>query len=326
MFDAKKFRGMLLGTAVCDALGVPVEFESRYTLKNRPVTQMQAFGTWRQPAGTWSDDTSLTVATIESMSRKNRIDYEDIAENFLRWYEKSAFTANGERFDVGNTTRASILRYARRLLHPVKCGATDENTNGNGSLMRILPVAMYLFAERGKISADELNIVHNMSALTHAHPISKISCGIFSLIAVKIFGGMTISDAFVAGIADAKTFYGDNDTFTNHFARLCDENFASLPENEIDSGGYVVETLEAALWCLLNTNNFRELALTAINLGGDTDTTGAVAGGLAGFVYGVDEIPAEWLDVLKRRAWIEKIADEFASLCENLQRKRGENF
>lgn len=311
--DAKIVRGMLLGLATCDALGVPVEFESRYILKNSPVTKMLAFGTWHQPAGTWSDDTSLTIAAMESISRLKRIDYNDIAENFLSWYERGEFTANGDRFDVGNTTRASILRYSRRILPAIKCGATDGNTNGNGSLMRILPAIFYLFGTRGKISADELKIIHNISALTHAHPISKISCGIYALIVAQILSGKNISDAFIAGMNDAKNFY-EHDFEFKEFVRL-DENFAALPEHEIASGGYVVETLEAALWCLLNTNDFKSLALKAINLGGDTDTTGAVAGGVAGIIYGVEEIPVDWLKTLKRRDYLEKIADDFAAVC-----------
>ena len=313
MIDAKKIRGMLLGLATCDALGVPVEFESRYTLKERPVTEMRAFGTWRQSAGTWSDDTSLTVATMESISRRKRIDYNDIAENFLSWYDRDEFTANGKRFDVGNTTRASILRYSRRILPAIKCGATDDNTNGNGSLMRILPAMLYLFATRGKISVDELKVIENISALTHAHPISKISCGIYALIVAQVLSGKNISDAFVDGMNDAKTFYG-NDAEFKVFARL-NEKFAALPEEMIYSGGYVVETLEAALWCLLNTNDFKSLALKAINLGGDADSVGAVAGGVAGLIYGVEEIPDDWLKVLKRREWLEKMADDFAEVC-----------
>lgn len=311
--DVKIVRGMLLGLATCDALGVPVEFTSRKRLKENPVTNMREFGTWDQPAGTWSDDTSLTIAAMESISRLKRIDYNNIAENFLSWYERGEFTANGDRFDVGNTTRASILRYSRRILPAIKCGATDSNTNGNGSLMRILPAILYLFGTRGKISADELKIVHNISALTHAHPISKISCGIYALIVAQILSGKNISDAFVAGMNDAKTFYG-NDVEFKTFSRL-DENFAALPEEMIYSGGYVVETLEAALWCLLNTNDFKSLALKVINLGGDTDTTGAVAGGVAGIIYGVEEIPESWLKVLKKREWLEKMADDFAAVC-----------
>ncbi len=311
--NEKIVKGMLLGLATGDALGVPVEFESRMTLKNTPVENMRAFGSWSQPAGTWSDDTSLTIATMESISRLGKIDYQDIMENFLRWYEREDFTATGERFDIGNTTRAAILRFSRRILPPTKCGATDDNTNGNGSLMRILPATLYLYGTRGNIGNDELKIIHEFSALTHGHIISQISCGIYSLIAAQILNGKNISESFLIGINDAKNFYSTNEAFKN-FSRLCDENFAALNEDKIYSSGYVVDTLEAALWCLLNTSDYKSLALKAVNLGGDTDTVAAVAGGLAGIFYGAESIPAEWLATLKKRDYLEKICADFVAV------------
>ncbi len=310
--DVKIVRDMLLGLATGDALGVPVEFESRRLLQSDPVTGMRGYGSWDQPAGTWSDDTSLTIAAMESISRRGKIDWQDIAENFLSWYERGEFTATGERFDVGNTTRAAIVRFSRRLLPPTKCGSTEINSNGNGSLMRILPATLYLYGTRGRIGGDELKIIHDFSALTHGHIISCMACGIYSLIAAQILDGKNIFDAFKLGMSDAQKFYGTDDAFKN-FSRLCDETFAALDEDEISAAGYVVSTLEAALWCLLNTDDYKSLALKVVNLGEDTDTAGAVAGGLAGMIYGVDSIPTEWLDTLKRRDYLEKICADFAN-------------
>ena len=312
--NAKILKGMLLGLAVGDALGVPVEFESRTRLKNNPVTNMRSGGSWGQDAGTWSDDTSLSIAAMESISRLGKIDYQDVMENFFKWYERDEFTATGERFDIGNTTRAAIVRFSRRLLPPTKCGSTDENSNGNGSLMRILPATLYLFGTRGKIGVDELKIIHEFSALTHGHIISQMACGIYSLIAAQLLNGKNISEAFTFGMNDAKNFYGAEETFKN-FSRLCNENFSALPENKISASGYVVDTLEAALWCLLTTDDYKSLALKAVNLGEDTDTVGAVAGGLAGIFYGAESVPIEWLNILKRRDYLEKICADFASVC-----------
>lgn len=309
--DTKILKGMLLGLATGDALGVPVEFDSRNSLKKNPVVNMRAGGSWGQAAGTWSDDTSLTIATMESISRLGKINYQDIMENFLQWYEHDAFTATGNRFDIGNTTRAAIVRFSRKLLLPTKCGATEEYSNGNGSLMRILPATIYLFGTRGKIGGDELKIIHDFSALTHGHIVSCMSCGIYSLIVAQILNGKNISEAFALGMNDAKKFYGNDEAFKN-FSRLCEKNFASLPEEKISASGYVVDTLEAALWCLLNTEDYKSLVLKAVNLGEDTDTVGAVAGGVAGIIYGVEAIPIEWLNVLKRRDYLEKICEDFA--------------
>ena len=305
---------MLLGLATGDALGVPVEFESRRFLKSDPVVNMRSGGSWGQAAGTWSDDTSLTIAAMESISRLKKIDYQDVMENFLKWYERDAFTATGNRFDIGNTTRSAIVRFARKLLSPTKCGATEKTSNGNGSLMRILPATFYLYSKcGGRLNAEALEIIHEFSALTHGHIISKMSCGIYSLIAAQILNGKNISEAFSLGMEDAKKFYGEDAAFEN-FSRLCDENFAALPEDEISASGYVVDTLEAALWCLLNTEDYKSLALKAVNLGEDTDTVGAVAGGLAGIFYGAESIPADWLATLKRRDYLEKIAEDFAAV------------
>ena len=312
--NTKILKGMLLGLAVGDALGVPVEFESRRSLKNNPVKNMRSGGSWGQAAGTWSDDTSLTIAAMESISRLGKINFQDIMENFLRWYERGDFTATGERFDIGNTTRAAIVRFSRKILPPTKCGATEKNSNGNGSLMRILPATLYLFGTRRKIGVDELKIIHEFSALTHGHIISQMACGIYSLIAAQLLSGKNISEAFTLGMNDAKNFYGTDEAFKN-FSRLCDENFAMLPEDEISSSGYVVDTLEAALWCLLNTDDYKTLALKAVNLGEDTDTTAAVAGGLAGIFYGAEVIPTDWLNTLKRRDYLEKICEDFAKVC-----------
>ena len=311
--NVQTIKGAILGLATADALGVPVEFESRARLKENPVTGMRSGGSWGQEAGTWSDDTTMTIATMESIARLGGIDYADIMNNFLHWYEHDNFTATGELFDIGNTTRAALVRYSRKILPPTKCGATDENSNGNGSLMRILPAALYLSARRGRIGSDELAVIHRFSALTHAHAVSKISCGIYSLVAAQILNGRTVRDAFTLAIEDAKKFYGNDDAFS-HFARLCDEDFAALPEDEISSGGYVLHTLEAALWCLLNTADYKSLALKAVNLGKDTDTTGAVAGGIAGLVYGAESIPADWLAVLKRRDYLESLCEDFAAI------------
>lgn len=308
--DVKILKGMLLGLATGDALGVPVEFESRMRLRSEPVKDMRAFGSWHQPAGTWSDDTSLTIAAMESIARLGKIDYQDIMENFLRWYEQDAFTATGERFDIGNTTYAAIMRFKQKFSPPTQCGLTDESSNGNGSLMRILPATLYLYGKHGKIAGDELKIVHEFSAMTHGHMISRMACGIYSLIAAKLLDGKNISEAFACGMEEAKTFYGSDATFAN-FNKLTDKNFAALPEDKISSSGYVVSTLEAALWCLLNTADYKSLALKAVNLGGDTDTTAAVAGGLAGIIYGVESIPAEWLSILKRRDYLEQICADF---------------
>jgi ADP-ribosylglycohydrolase len=179
--------------------------------------------------------------------------------------------------------------------------------------MRILPAIFFAYQRTSSLE-DALNIVHELSALTHAHPISLEGCGIYYLIAAQILDGKKLPEAVYDGLKQAKDFYSSNkdfETANKVYARLFKEDFATLPEDDIQSYGYVVVTLEAAIWCLLNTDSYKSLVLKAVNLGQDTDTVGAVAGGIGGLYYGLEEIPAEWLNVLKKRNYLEDISEKF---------------
>ena len=313
MINLETIKAMTMGIAVADAVGVPVEFKSRDILKRKPVTDMFGFGSHNQPIGTWSDDTSLTIATMESISQQKRIDYVDLMNNFALWYFEGEFTARGEVFDCGGTTLSAIIKYVREK--PLEyCGSEESYSNGNGSLMRILPVAVYLHSVYGK-NFDEraMLVIHEVSALTHAHPRSMVGCGIYSLIAVQLLEGKSIQEAIQIGLSNAEKYYNDSEFVDEleKYSRLWREDFANLPEEEIKSTGYVVDTLEAALWCLLNTKDYKSLVLKAVNLGDDTDTVAAVTGGFAGIYYGLEEIPEEWLLKLQNREYLEEIASGF---------------
>ena len=313
MITSENVKSALLGLAVGDALGVPVEFLSRDELKENPVTGMRSYGSWRQPIGTWSDDTSLTIAAMESIARLKKFDANDIMKNFVRWLYENEFNANDKTFDCGNTTGAAINNFIYGD-PPSACGLTDVRSNGNGSLMRIFPAVFYAYKKAATID-DALAIVHELSALTHAHEFSKMGCGIYYFVAAQILdGNNNLIDAVNSGLQKAKDFYASRENFADAFKayeRLFKADFAALPEDDINSYGYVVSTLEAALWCLLNTDNYKSLVLNAVNLGRDTDTVGAVAGGIGGLFYGVKQIPTEWLDVLKKRQYLENIAENF---------------
>lgn len=316
--ELKTVRSMVYGHAIGDALGVPVEFKSREELDKDPVVNMRAFGTYDMPDGTWSDDTSMVLATMESMGRLGKIDYADIMNNFLRWAEDDEFTFDGT-FDIGNTTADAIRRYSKGT-PALLCGKSDEQSNGNGSLMRMLPVALYLHDKYGgELATPEMiKIVCNMSALTHGHTRSLIACGIYVLIANEILNGNDdIKTAIETAMEKSVKFFANNedfkDEFAEHYSRLTLKNFYETPREEIKSSGYVVDTLEAAVWCLLNTDNYADCVLKAVNLGGDTDTTAAVSGGIAGLVYGEDLIPDLWIATLLGRSSIDFICELFAN-------------
>jgi ADP-ribosyl-[dinitrogen reductase] hydrolase len=304
-----------MGTCVADALGVPVEFENRKTLIDNPVTSMRAYGTHNQKAGTWSDDTSMTLCLIDSLSKG--LDYQDIMTKFLKWINDGEYTAHGRVFDVGNATRKALRRFEGGT-SPLNCGGLSENDNGNGSLMRILPILFYINSNYGTefTESDEaMNIIHQVSALTHGHKRSLIACGIYISVASMLLEGRDLSDAVEMGVYNAVKYYEKHDEFEDelyNYNRLNDKSFSKIPVNNIKSSGYIVDTLEAAIWCLLNTKSYKECVLLAVNLGEDTDTVAAVAGGLAGIYYGYDDIPKEWLEIIAKREYIESLCTELS--------------
>ncbi len=315
MLPLDTIRAGIYGHAIGDALGVPVEFESREALAANPVVDMRPSDDL--PAGTWSDDTSMTLALLESLARLGRIDYADIMDNFGRWVNEAAFTATGELFDIGRGTRQAVMKHFDGI-PPVECGGRSDNDNGNGSLMRIAPLTLYLYAKQGEaLSEDAMAAVHDVSALTHGHARSKMACGIYTLLAVRLLAGRKIYGAVVSAMEAAKAFYRGREEYAPEmetYRRLWEPDFATLPEDAIASSGYVVDTLEAALWCLLNTSDYEACVLKAVNLGEDTDTVAAVAGGLAGAAYGWEAIPRKWLAALQNGAEIEKLCAAFGEM------------
>lgn len=309
----KKVYDGIMGLAIGDAIGVPVEFRSRQEISKNPVISMREYGTHNQPMGTWSDDTSLTLALMDSIVEYNTIDYRDIMDRFSNWLINCDYTATGEVFDVGNSTSRAIMNYGRGV-DPLECGGASEYENGNGSLMRILPIAYYL--KKCTLPIDKrMDIIHNVSALTHRHPISLIGCGIYINIAMKLLEEkLSLYESVGQGIKNAFEYYeGKSWIDIDAYSRLKElSSFLGLSDIEIKSSSYVVHTLESALWCLLNTNSYAECVLKAVNLGDDTDTVGAVAGGLAGIYYGLDQIPPNWLNVIAEKSFIEE-------LCKKMQ-------
>ena len=252
----EKIYNGLIGLIVGDAIGAPVEFLERDSFH---LTGMVGYGTHNVPPGTWTDDSSMALATAESIARFGRVDANDIMRNFALWLAKEEFTPYGVTFGVGNTTYNAIEKYLNGI-PPLQCGGTAFRDNGNGALMRILPLAY--------TDCDEA-VIDEVSGLTHAHEISKTACRIY----IKIARGLLRGE-------DLRKLLKTMELERDEFRRL--PLLASLTRDQINSSGYVVDTLEAALWSILHTRNYRNCILRAANLGGDTDTTCAVAGGLAG--------------------------------------------
>lgn len=287
-------KSAVFGHAIGDALGVPIEFTNREQLEKYPVTDMLEFGTHHLPKGTWSDDTSMMLCTLISLTKQKDIIPEDIMSNFLKWAVDGEFTPFGQAFGIGRTTLKAISNY--RQAKPYGC--TLERDNGNGSLMRILPVVLYQhFYTRENIFLEQkIKEIHTVSALTHAHERSMMACGIYSFIMEELLQNPS-HFSIIKGLRNAKKFYYNSSEYTS-FLRLFSDCFFQTNSQDIRSSGYVIDTLEAAIWSLLTTNSYESCVLRAVNLGGDTDTIAAVSGGLAGILYGIESIPIKWSCVL----------------------------
>ncbi len=307
--NRERILGGLWGALIGDALGVPVEFKDRATVQGDPVVGMRGYGSHRQPPGTWSDDGSLTLCSVESLV-SCEFDIQDMGRRFVEWMYQGRWTAWGEPFDIGAATSDALIRIANGT-PAAEAGSRDEYSNGNGSLMRILPVVLRFASEPIDIFSRR---IERASAITHGHERSRLACVLYGLVARQLLTGCEPWSALNTARQEFKDRYEQSAAFTRFRSYLADD-FRSLPEGEIVSTGYVIHTLHASLWCLLTTQSYHECVLKAVNLGGDTDTTGCVAGGLAGVAYGVKSIPVEWIAQLARKGDLDCLFHEFVDLC-----------
>ncbi len=302
-------KGALFGVAVGDALGVPVEFMNREQLAKNPVTDMRANGTYFQPAGTWSDDSSLTFCLAEALTKD--FDLQLIGQHFVSWYSENYWTARGEVFDIGFATRLAIERIEKGERADL-AGGFDINSNGNGSLMRILPLLFYLHQ---KPIAERFEICKKVSSITHGHIRSVIACFYYLEFAKQLLlkhHPFEIYRNLQSEVTNHLETLSINKSEIALFDRLLKGNIYEVEASEILSSGYVLHTLEASIWCLLTTNNYKDAVLKAVNLGEDTDTTAAVTGGLTGILYGFDGIPRNWISQIARKEAIDSLAKRMA--------------
>ena len=302
-------KSVLFGIAVGDALGVPVEFENRRVRLSNPVTDMIGYGTYNLPPGTFSDDSSLTFCLAEALT--SGFDLNTIGQNFVKWLYKNYWTPRGNVFDVGIATRQAIDRLAKEV-RPDLAGGFDVSSNGNGSLMRISPLLFYLL---DKPINERYEMTKQVSSITHGHIRSVIACFYYLEFARQLFEHKDKFEIYTnlqTEITTHLTSLSIDPIEVALFDRLLKQNIHELTEDNIFSSGYVLHTLEASIWCLLTTDNYKDAVLKAVNLGEDTDTTGAVTGGLAGLLYGFENIPSNWVKQIARHDDIANLADRLA--------------
>ncbi len=328
-------RALLLGLSVADALGVPVEFQSRKELSANPVTGVRGYGTHDQPPGTFSDDSTMAFCLAETIAEaggKLPLNYRDLANRFINWCDRGYWTPHGVRFDIGRITWDAIQRLKDQTLDPTQAGGAGEYENGNGSLMRILPLVRLT----PKLDpAAKLQLIREVSGMTHAHPRSVLCCLYYVLLAEELLKPPPPINPYPDGydFADKREHFRrvyidvnwkilhqylplapELAAAASHLTNLTDGHIATQAEASIYGDGYVVNSLKASVWCLFQTDSYASAVLRAINLGEDTDTTACITGGLAALLYGEGSIPEEWLAALVRRADIEELAERFSGI------------
>lgn len=300
----------LYGGIVGDMLGVPVEFMKRGTYE---VTDVQGYGTYNQPPGTWSDDTSLTLCLIENMMEEGTM--SGLMKKISAYQDHAYLTPHNKMFDIGRTTAESIDRF-KSGIPPENCGGNSVYDNGNGAIMRISPIAFTLINNFNFIEKTE--IIKRYTKITHAHPRSIVGSIIYIELLLRLYHNNSLSQ----GIVDIKELFqesfDENHIYLEelkHYQRIFAEDFFNTPREKIASDGYIVHSLEAAIWSLGTSSSFKEAVLKAVNLGEDTDTVASITGSLAGMHYKIDEIPIDWLNKIVKKQEIDDLIDRFLKYC-----------
>jgi ADP-ribosylglycohydrolase len=300
-----RYRGCLLGLAVGDALGTTLEFSSPGSFQ--PLTDMIGGGPFRLNPGEWTDDTSLALCLAESLVERREFDPIDQLDRYVRWYREGYLSSNGRCFDIGNTT-SSALQTFDETRQPFS-SQTDPQLAGNGSLMRLAPVPMFYARE----PQDAIYYAGQSSRTTHAAPEAVDACRYYAVLICAALNGES-RETLLRRFEPIQGYWQDH-PLAPAVAEIASGSFRERQPPDIQAKGYVVKSLEAALWAFNQTDSFEAGCLLAVNLGDDSDTCGAIYGQLAGAFYGARGIPQRWLDRLAKREWIESFASRLYTLA-----------
>lgn len=308
-----KVKGMFFGIAIGDALGVPAEFMSRAHLRQNPILNFTSNHYNAENRGIWSDDSSLTFCLAETIIEGFSIDL--LGQKIKAWFQENYWAPKDVAFEIGIATHNAIDRLEKGV-PASESGESGEYSNGNGSLMRVAPLAFYLLDESIE---QRFQIIKAVSSVTHGHIRSVIACFFY----IEFLQNLVHSTDKYEAFENAQNTVRDyiNSTSCNNdekalFLRLFYDKIQDLEEDEIFSSAYVIHTLEASIWCFLNTDSFESAILKAVNLGHDSDTTGSVTGALAGIFYGVENINPAFITTIVRSVEIENLAERFYNLIE----------
>ena len=303
----ERFRGGLLGLAVGDALGTTLEFKSPGSFE--PITQMTGGGIFNLKPGQWTDDTSMALCLAESIIEKKGFDLKDQLEKYVSWFREGHHSSLGFCFDIGNTTRVALETF-EKTGNP-HSGPTSPRSAGNGSLMRLIPVPLFYHDN----PAEAVEKSGESSKSTHGAIQAVDACRYFGALTWGLLNNAKKEDILNDRFSPSPGFW-DSDPPCWEIDEIAFGSFREKEPPEIQGTGYVVHTLEAALWAFHHTDTFEEGALKVVNLGNDADTTGAVYGQIAGVYYGEKGIPKDWKEKIFKKELIENYADKLLKLSD----------
>lgn len=309
MDTAQRYRGCLLGLAAGDAVGTTLEFRPPGTFFR--ITDMEGGGPFGLEAGQWTDDTSMALCLAESLVEKQGFDPLDQLERYVRWWRQGHLSSTGECFDIGGATSEALTRFLRT--GKPYCGSTDPFKAGNGSIMRLAPVPMFFAAD----PVHAIEKAADSSRTTHGAPAAVDACRYFAALIMGALRGESKQELLSERYCPVPGYW-ESHPLGPEIDEIAGGSFRRREPPEIQGSGYVVRSLEAALWAFHKSGDFREGCLLAVNLGDDADTTAAVYGQIAGAFYGEAGIPKSWLEKLALREKIIELAD---ALYESSQRR-----
>lgn len=302
-----RYRGCLLGLAAGDALGTTLEFKPPGSFK--PINDIVGGGPFGLKPGQWTDDTSMALCLAESLIERQGFDPVDQLERYLRWYREGHLSSTGSCFDIGNTVRMALSRFQET--HEPYCGSTDPMSAGNGSIMRLAPVLLF-YARNPREAIDRAG---ESSSTTHGARTAVDACRYLGGLIVGAVNGCTKEELISENYSPVSGYWDENPT-APEIAEIAAGSFKRQEPPEIKGTGYVVKSLEAALWAFYHGKSFKDGCLLAVNLGDDADTTGAVFGQLAGAFYGEQGIPQSWRKKLAHHDLIISLADRLCTFAE----------
>lgn len=303
MNNLDRYRGCLLGLAVGDALGTTLEFKRPGTFK--PISDMVGRGPFDLKPGQWTDDTSMALCLAASLVEKRGFDPLDQMLRYVRWWRDGYMSSTGDCFDIGNTVRASLSLF-QKTTNPFS-GSTDKYSAGNGSLMRLAPVPMFFASDPTRA----MEMAGESSRTTHGAAAAVDACRYYAGLIVGAMSDISKDDLLSPFYSPSPGYWKEH-PLCDEVAEVAAGSFKQKQPPAIRGTGYVIQSVEAALWAFHRSNTFQEGALQAVNLGDDADTTGAIYGQLAGAFYGESGIPDNWLSLLHGREMIAGLSDSLA--------------